>query len=163
MKKATKIILIVTAILVIAAIITAIVFLNLNKSKEAIESVMFKTKMEEKGLTIMDASSQFLSVPEIGQVYLALEKNNNYKIEFYEFSNVDYAISFYNTNKNTFELTKGNASAETSVDLNNYAKYTLSSNGKYMVVSRIEDTVIYSSVDDQYRDVIKEILKEIGY
>ena len=35
-------------------------------------------------------------------------------------------------------------------------------NGKYMVVSRIDNTVIYVNVNDNYKDTVKDILKELG-
>ena len=47
--------------------------------------------------------------------------------------------------------------------MKNYSKYTLQSDNKYMVVSRIEDTVVYVKVDSKYKDQIKDLLKEIGY
>ena len=32
-----------------------------------------------------------------------------------------------------------------------------------MVVSRIDNTVIYVNVDDNYKDTVKDILDELGY
>ena len=32
-----------------------------------------------------------------------------------------------------------------------------------MVVSRIENTVIYLNVADEYKDTVKNILEELGY
>lgn len=42
-------------------------------------------------------------------------------------------------------------------------KYTLSSNNKYMVVSRIANTVIFVNVGSQYKDTIQKLLKEFDY
>ena len=75
-----------------------------------------------------------------------------------------YATNFYNNNKSILESSKGNNSAETYVELKNSSKYTLLSNGKYMTVSRINNTVIYfDDVDANYKDTVKTLLDELGY
>ena len=32
-----------------------------------------------------------------------------------------------------------------------------------MALTRIDNTVVYASVDEQYKDTVKDLLKEIGY
>ena len=148
---------------VIAVAIVGVIFINLNKEKTSITASDFYTIMSQKGYNVQDANSQFSDYNYIKQVYLAASKDYSYQIEFYELLDDSYATSFYNNNKSIFESSKGNVSAETSVGLKNYSKYTLSSNGKYMVVSRIDNTVIYVNVEDNYKDTVKSILDELGY
>lgn len=119
--------------------------------------------MSQKGYSVQDASSQFSKYDYVKQAYIAISEDYSYKVEFYELLDDSYATSFYNNNKSIFESSKGNVSAETNVGLKNYSKYTLSSNGKYMVVSRIDNTVIYVDVDDNYKDTVKALLDELGY
>lgn len=69
----------------------------------------------------------------------------------------------YESNRYVFKNSKGNITSETSVSLKNYSKYTLSSNGKYKVISRIGNTLLYLNVDSTYENTIKDILKQIGY
>ena len=152
----------IIAVLIIVAII-GVIFVNLNKEKTAITASSFYTTMSQKGYSVQDANRQFAEYDYVKQVYIAASKDYSYQIEFYELLDDSYATSFYNNNKSIFESSKGNASAETSVGLKNYSKYTLSSNGKYMVVSRIDNTVIYVNVDDNYKDTVKDILDELGY
>lgn len=164
MKKSTKIIIAVAVVLIIVIAVVFGISLNLNKTKEAMSSYLYKATMEEKGFNVIDANSALSSsITQVKQAYLAIDNSYSYQIEFYELIDEEAAISFYNNNKKSFEESKGNASADTNVEMKNHAKYTLSSNGKYMVVSRIDNTVIYISVPDAYRDVVKDILKEIGY
>jgi len=89
--------------------------------------------------------------------------DDDYQIEFYELSNEENAIDMYATNKIRFETSKGNSSAVTNFDFKNYSKYTLTTNGKYKVLSRIDNTLIYIDVDKDYKDIVKDLLKEIGY
>lgn len=164
MKKSTKIILgSIIAIIVIAVIVITIVFISLNKEKTSITAEEFKTKMEEKGYHVIDATEQFASYDYVKKVYLATNEDYSYKLEFYELADDNYATLFYNNNKAILEASKGSVSAENSVAVKNYAQYSLSSNGKYMIVSRINNTVLYASVEDTYKDSIKGMVEEIDY
>lgn len=158
-----KTVIIVTVIVLIFLALIGIVFINLNKEKVSITASDFKNSMEQKGYIITDANSQFSQYDYVKQVYVASSGDYSFQIEFYELSDENYAIDFYNNNTSRFEESKGNASSKTSVSWKNYSKYTLSSNGKYMVVSRINNTAIYIDVDDKYKDTVKDILNELGY
>ena len=96
-------------------------------------------------------------------VYIAINKDSTYQIEFYELSNKDYASNFFNNNKKTFEDSKSSGSTETSVSIGNNEKYTLTTKGKFKVVSRIDNTVIYLNVNDNYKSSVKDVLKDLGY
>jgi len=158
MKKSVKII-----IGVLIAIIIAIVLLfsMLNKEKTSITAEDFKTNMEGKNYTVVDATSQFAEYDFVKKVYIAT--NEQYKFEFYELDTEEDAIGFFNNNKSIFEEQKGNASASTSVAVNNYAKFTLTTNGKYKCISRINNTVMYINIDSEYKDHLMENLKDLEY
>lgn len=157
------IILIIVAILVIGAIITGVVIINKNKNKESITANEFKDKMEDMNYIIVDAKNQFEEYDYIEKVYLAVPEDYEYQIEFYEMDREEQAITFYNHNKDIFESYKSSISSETSVNIGNNAKYTLTTEDEYRLLSRIDNTVIYVHVDKEYKDKIKETLKEIGY
>ena len=159
MKK--KVVIITIAILAIIVAVIACIFKNLNKEKIPMTTESFKNTMEEKGFTVQSAKEQFAEYEYVKEATIA--SNGDYQLEFYELSDVDKAVFFFNNNKSIFEQSKGNASANTSVNMKNSSKYTQSSNGKYMVVSRIDNTVIYLDVEDSYKDAVKALLDEIGY
>ena len=69
----------------------------------------------------------------------------------------------YNINRDMFEKSKKNISSESSVSIGNYAKYTLSSNGDYMVASQIDNTFVYAKVKEENKEKVKSLLKELGY
>lgn len=163
MKKGAKIaIIIVVCVLVIAAIVAG-VFIIANREKPAKTAEEFDSIMEEKGYRIINAIAQFSGIDEIKSADIALEDDANYQIEFYEIVDEDTAKQFYESNKKIFEESKGDTSVYTDVSGKNYAKYTLTTDGKYMVISRIDNTVIYISIDSAYKDVVSDILKELGY
>lgn len=123
----------------------------------------FKQEMAKKNYNVVDVTKQFESAKYVKKAYVALEGNKKYQIEFYQIDNKENTLSFYNTNRNIFKQKKSNKSSETNVDLENHSKYTLSSDGKYMVVSRIDNTVVYLNVDSKHKKEVKNILDELGY
>ena len=160
MKKSAIIAFVIVLILIVTGII---VFVRLNKEKKSITTSDFYSIMSQKEYNVVDATNQFAGYDYVKQASIAVNKNNTYQIEFYELEDDDSAIYFYNYNKSIVEESKGSSSAETKVELKNHAKYTLSTNGKYKVVSRINNTVIYLNVDEAFKDTVKNLLKELGY
>lgn len=161
MSKTGKVFMVLGIILLVAIIGVVILVMSVNKEKTSITAETFKSIMENKGYTILDAKYQFAEYDFVQKVYLAMKEN--YQIEFYEMQDNQNAVDFYNNNVNIAEQSKATSSANTQVNGKNYNKYTLSSNGKYKVISRINNTVVYLNVDTQYKDSVKTILDELGY
>ena len=175
--KKSMIIGIVAIVAVVLITIGGVVFTKLNKEKPSIDAQTFKTTMEEKGYQLADAKSQFSEYDYIEKVYLAADSNFSYQIEvslaadskfsyqieFYQLVDNDYANQFYITNMTKFENAKSSSSIETTVNGKNYSKYTLLSNGKYMVISAINNTAIYVNVDESHKEEVDNILNELGY
>lgn len=136
---------------------------SINKEKQSISANTFETTMRNKGYAITDATSQFAEYDYVEQVYIAGNNEVDYQIEFYELSDDSYAQSFYANNQSKFETSKGNTATQKNASAKNYSKYELTANGKYQVVSRIDNTVIYVDVDNTYKDKVQDILKELGY
>lgn len=133
------------------------------QNKNAITTDTFKTKIEDLGYVLQDVKSQFSEYDYIKEAYIAADSNYNYQIEFYILEDEENAKNFYENNKTIFENSKTRNSAYTSVDVKNYAKYTLATNNEYKVVSRIDNTVIFTDSDSKYKDDINKILKKLGY
>ena len=159
MKKALTILGIIVVILVG---IILVVFYTLNKEKTPISADTFSTTMQSNGYIVIDSTIQFAQYGNLmSKSYIA--QKVGFQIEFYELSSEENAISMYDTNKTIFESQKSNASASSTVSMKNYSTYSLSTNGKYKYLSRIDNTLIYVDVDNTYKDIVKEIVKEIGY
>lgn len=160
-----KKVLIIVAVLIILLFLAVgfITFSIIAKEKDSISAEEFKSLMEEKGHIIIDATSQYEEYEYVKKVYIATKADNKYQIEFYTLSDDEKAKYFYNTNKEIFEKSKSSATSQTSTQMKNYSKYTLNTDGKYKVISRINNTAIYINVDDEYKNIVKELLKEIGY
>ena len=157
-------ILIIVAIIIIGAVVTGIVVINKHKNKEPITVESFKNTMQEKNYEVYDVKdSLFSDFDQIEKAYIAIKGNDIYQIEFYKLRSEDDAVYIYNINKTKFEAYKSSSSIETTTSIGNNSKYTLTTNDKYKVISRVADTAIYLDVDTEYKDEVKAILKELGY
>jgi uncharacterized protein YpmB len=154
-----KAIILVIIILIIAAFAYGYFSLKNASEKVAITPEEFQTKIEAKGLETADVTDQLNGQVEKG----IIGGNSDFEIEFYKVAEEDQAIRAYNQNKGDFELEKVSASIETNIEIGNVSKYSLLSNGKFMVISRIQDTFIYVNASDQYKGQIEGILKDLGY
>lgn len=132
-------------------------------NKKAITVDEFQSIMSDEGYTVQNAKDQFSEYEYVKDVYIAIDNSSSEQIEFYQLSDDDNAVSFFNNNKQIFEKSKSANSTETSVSIGNNSKYTLTTNGKYKIVSRIDNTVIYADVNEQYKNQVNNILKKLGY
>lgn len=138
-------------------------FTGCGKNKNAISADEFCTKIENKGFLTTDSTAQYASSKEITESYIAISKDYSYQIEFVVLDSTSAAQSMFSKNKSIFESEKGSSNLTSSKELANYSKYTLKTNGKYKVVSRIDNTLIYINADAEYKDEIDSILDELGY
>ncbi|WP_288622158.1 hypothetical protein [uncultured Streptococcus sp.] len=157
-----KVLTIIGIVVVILIGIVAVVFSNLNKEKTSISANTFNTTMSSKGYVMTDTTSQFAQYGDYMTKSYAAQKSG-YQIEFYELSSIENAISMYNTNQQKFESQKSNRSTSSTASMKNYSTYSLTTNGKYKYLSRIDNTLIYIDASDDYKDAIKDIIKELGY
>lgn len=144
-------------------LITMLGFAGCRKNKKAISADEFCTKMENKSFTTTDSTSQYATSKEITESYIAISKDYSYQIEFIVLDSADAASSMFEKNKSTFESENSVKAVRTSTSLANYSKYTLLANGKYKVLSRIDNTLIYINANSDYKDEINSILDNLGY
>ena len=139
-----------------------IVFLVLGKGKESITASEFYDEMNDEGLMVIDVTDQYASYG-IDEAYIAVESNQEYQIEFYELSSVSKAESMFESNKEYFMDRAGSKRVTSSYGFGNYDIYSLTSNGDFMYLCRIDNTLLYIDVDDSYKDEVKEIIDELDY
>ena len=165
MKKSIIILIVsLVSVALLVCIGLAMLFINLNKEKEAITAAKFASTMSQKGYVVQDSKQQFASYDYIKSSYIAVTQDLSHQVEFYELTNEEFAKSFYENNKAKFESSKsGIVSSSLNLNGKNWSKYALSSEGKYKVISRVGNTAIYLNVDNNYKDIVNKLLDEIGY
>ena len=132
--------------------------------KVAIDEATFISTMENLGTEITDKTEtmeEFSSATSAQIAYM----EEQYQIEYYAFSDETDAQRLYSVSVDNLETASEDASgvAKTNVSMDSYGKYTISMNDTYIVVSRIENTVIYATATSDSKDTVKEILEQMGY
>lgn len=131
----------------------------LNKSVKTTDD--FVKLAEEKKMKITNAIDQFGYVDFIEEANVATA--DGWQVEFYVLSDVVEAEGMYETNVAKFEDKKANSSTETSSEMGNYDSYGLTTAGFYMYVARVENTLIYLDVEEEYKEEAKAFIEEFGY
>ena len=121
--------------------------------QNAITNSKFEEKAKEKGFTVGDATAQYESYDYIKTATVA-QSPDGWQVEFYVLDEDANAVSMFNTNKQIFETYKG---------VSNYSMYSLVSSGYYMHLYRIDNTLMYVKVDEEYKDAAKEFVESLGY
>ncbi len=166
MKKYIPAIAILGVIFVILVIVAIVIVSTVGKTlgeKVSLNNEEFISKIEEMGYTTKDVKSQFSSYDYIKTATLAHEKDRKYKIEFYTMESDEGASYFFSVNKAKFEESQAVAKSKTKANGKNHNKFTFTADGKYKVVSRIGNTCLYANVDVEYKEEVKNLIKELGY
>lgn len=163
MKKHIKSLVSISLILIMIFALTGCGSLN----RTAINTDTFISTAESKEYEVIDILEEYKDIEAIEKATVALKSEDGenilYQIEFYELDAADSAMLMFNENKDLFESKTSTAVMETTVNLGNFSKYSVISNGKYMVVSRIDNTIVFVDVDKEYKDTVNEFLEAIGY
>ena len=160
MKKGLKIVLLISLILVIAAAV--VFFVVIDKEKESITAWEFYDEMEDEGYVLVDITEQYAAYG-INEAYLAAKPDGSYQIEFYVLASESKAISMFESNKDYFQDRAGSKRVTSSYGFGNYDIYSLTSEGDFMYLCRIDNTLLYIDVDDSYKKEVKEIIDELDY
>ena len=150
----------------IALIAILVVMTGCEMSRTAIDAETFKEKAEAADLTVQDSTAQQEGNDIIDEYYIAYKGSadaTEYQIEFVIFSSEDVAKSDYLKHKNDVEALKGSVSSSTSAEIGNYAYYTLTTDGKYYVISRVDNTLVYVETTDEHKSVVSDFIKGLGY
>ncbi len=158
MKKSLK------RILLTLVLFISVITLSGCGKKEALTYGQFYSRMSDKGFVLTNVGSQFENYKAISKAYVARSKELTYQIEFYELTSDENAVSFFDNNKRIFEESLGSVvKSKVSINGKNYSKFTANSNGYYMLVSRVKNTVVFARVDEKYAKEVKDIIKGLGY
>lgn len=158
-----KTFIIIGIVITVIIVLIAVVFLFLNKAKKSISVTDFKNKMEAKNYIVEDLSSEFNGYENINSVYIAVSSDNDKQFEFATMNSESDAESLFNENKDLLQSEKTDSAIETSENGKNYDKYDLITDDNYIVVSRIDNTMIYVDTSSENKEIIQLILKELGY
>lgn len=148
--------------LLFVLILLSTIFITGCTTKETLEPNQFKTQIEKKGFIVVDQTSAVIHLnADLNYSYIATTPDERYAIEYYSFNGESGAQAFYAQKHADITATGGQVSTE--LNQGNYQKYTLNHNGKYTIISRISNTVVFVHADKNYMEEINIIVKDVGY
>lgn len=148
--------------LLFVLILLSTLFITGCTTKETLEPNQFKTQIEKKGFIVVDQTSAVIHLnADLTYSYIATKPDERYAVEYYSFNGESGAQAFYAQKHADITATGGQVSSE--LNQGNYQKYTLNHNGKYTVISRISNTVVFVHADKNYMEEINIVVKDIGY
>lgn len=146
-------------ILVLFTMIFSLFIITGCVSKSVLTDNELTNKLRQNGYEVNDISN------EIEDSNIKSVKNANYKnkyqIEYYIFISDEICKKAYDNNSNNFKQNikfKGKEKKSS-----NYSRYDQQTNDNYNVIARKGNTLIYVSVNVDYKSNIKKTLKKLGY
>ncbi len=130
--------------------------------RKPISSDSFKLVGESDDYEITDVTESLNNNKGIMKALVARVKNK-YQVEYYTLDDSEVAQKMYDRNKKRFESQKNDNDKAEIVETDNYSEYKLLTKGKYKLLCKIDNTLVYADVDEQYKDSVVEFAKQLGY
>ena len=128
-------------------------------SAKSITNKEFGEILSKEGYQINDASSQYKNnnLVEIANV----ASKDHHQIEFYVSKDSSHSKKLFESDIQIF----GEKNNDTIVtkDSKNAQVYSIIRNGKYIYISRINNTLVFAYVDESEKDIVDGVIKKIGY
>ena len=163
MKKKLRITLIFIIIAVVGCILIFFIF---NRNKKAISADEFIEVTSKLGYS----TSRTNQTTPATIIEFWAAKKENYQINFYRAisrgeKKAKKIIMYdkFNDIKNEYENLKDSSSVEEFHTYNNYSKYILYTDEYYIVISRIDDTIMFAKAERKYENDIINVFDKLGY
>ena len=132
-----------------------------NKVKEVATVNDFSVAAENKSFVVSDNTTLYGNVDYIISSTKAIYED--IEIEMVEYSDSESAEKAQENHIESFNLLRSTGAHEVKDKGSNYYHYSLVSNGRYMVSSRIDNTLIFCKVMLEDKETVEEILDELDY
>ena len=131
------------------------------KTKELITLDDFNTILTNYNFSVSDNMSNYGNVSYIeGSKKAVLD---DIEIEMIDYTDSKSAEKVLDSHIDSFNLLKNTGAHEGDTDGDNYHRYFLISNNKYMISARVQDTLIFCKTDLDNKDTVDKIFEELGY
>ena len=122
----------------------------------ALSAEEFKTISELEKYNISDVSSD--EIYNSQEAYFAIDRKGNFQVEFYVFANEEDAKNIFNKIKETLDSDIYEIKKTWFSD-----RWLAKSNWSYVVISKIDNTLVYSSSSSIYEQEINNLLSALEY
>lgn len=132
-----------------------------DKEKIAVTSDKFVTVLTNKGFKVNDIMDTYSDVDYIVEAKKAVL--DDIEIEFVRYSSNEYAKKVQDKQIGSFALLKNTGTHENKQEGKNYYKYFLVSNNRYMINTRVDNTLMFCKTMLEDKDIIDDVYNELGY
>ena len=135
------------------------------QSQKAISGEKIKSIMEQKGYTVTDITDNSGTSATLALKAEMMESGStaSYNIRFFVFNSASEAKSVFAEAKDSFAVYEDNDAVIKNTDKTNFQRYTLLGQGYYTLITRIDNTLLFTDSLNTYKDDIIEIAKKLGY
>lgn len=132
-----------------------------SKSKVAVSLDNFDTVLTDSDFTVDDNMITYSDVDYITGARIA--KYNNISIEMVSYSDNEHAKMVQDKQIQNFGLRKSTGAHEKTEKGDNFYKYFLVSNNRYMISTRVDNTLIFCQTLLENKDTVDKVLEKLGY
>lgn len=132
-----------------------------DKEKVAVTLDDFNTVLTKKNFVVTDNMEMYSEYDYILGSKIATY--NDIEIEMVKYSDVESATKVHNNQIESFNLLKSTGAFEDDINGDNYHKYIMISNNRYMVSTRVDDTLIFCKTLLTNKELVEEIYNELDY
>ena len=122
----------------------------------------FTYRMEEAGFVVEDIMYRYVGDDTIESALTV--RTELFHLEFAVFNTEARARGSYGGNRQQLEAaSRGMIAPSTSVSILNFNRFAITFEGQYVVISRIENTIVIVSTSSVNRAAVDDILRMLGY
>lgn len=126
--------------------------------KESLKESEISKKLSNMGFNVTDVTDRM----EDSNISIVKTANNGkYQIEYYVFKNKENTKTAFDSNVALFEEDKEHKGRQKNKD--NYDRYDQKNDYYYNVVSRVDNILIYVSINKDYKNDVKKVLNKLGF
>lgn len=144
--------------LTVLILVVCVFMMSACGKKVALNDAEISSRLTNLGFDVNDISD---SMEDSNINIVRTANNGKYQIEYYVFKSENAAKKAYKNNVNMFAADKEHKGSSKKQD--NYDKYTQKTNSYYNSVVRTGKTLIYVSVNVDYKNDVNKVLNKLGY
>ena len=131
------------------------------KFKEVTTLEKFEEVSKNNSLLIVDNSDTYINVDYIVNSRKAVAGDTEIEMVVYtDSASADKALEYHIS---SFETLKSTAATEKESKGENYHSYFLISNNRYMISTRVDNTLIFSKALLEDKELVEKVISELGY
>jgi len=147
-------------LMLIGVAVVALFVLAACSAREAITASDFEMQMARAGYSVQDVTTQ-VDMSSLVSYHIAY-LNNTY-VEFLVLETESRAIRQFNDVQRMFIGSRGNVYSYRVSSASNFNRFSQTSNGEFLFVGRVDNTILLLMTDSDSRSKADEIISLFGY